>query len=143
MRWWWLAVLAGCGSDPLIVTPTFVDFGEVDFQQARPDTGYNQQTINLQNSGKRDLDLQVAGIDETRVFVGAFWLSEDEHTLPTIQGGSYTDLTLSVWDYDHEAGELTTTITGSIQVEGKALSDPIEIDWSYVPVRNIPVDTGN
>jgi hypothetical protein len=137
---WWMIGLVGCGSEPLIVTPQFVDFGEVDFQQPRPETGYNEQTINLQNSGKRPLELRVTGVDEDRVFVGAFWLDEAQRALQPIGEGSYTDITLSVWDY--EPGELTTTITGSIQIEGD-VRDPIVIDWQYVPVRNIEGDTGN
>lgn len=140
MRWWWLGLaLVGCKGDPLVVTPTFVDFGEVDFQQPRPDTGYNEQQITLQNDGKSTLELRVTGIDEERVFVGAFWLSDADHTLTPIEAGSFSTLTLSVWDY--EAGELTTTITGSIQIEGSKLRDPVVIDWSYVPVRNIEQDT--
>jgi hypothetical protein len=81
----------------------------------------------------------VQDLDTERLFLGAFLQNEDPPTLPPIAAASYTLITIGVWDY--KDGERDTIVEGRFRIVPDA-GDPVEVPWSYKPIRNIPVDTG-
>lgn len=135
-----LLLLAGCGGSGLSVEPTRLDWGEIDFQAVRPETGYAPLEVTITNTTKGPLDVTIQDLDTTRLFLGAFLQSEDPPTLPSIGEGSYALITLGVWDY--QDGERDTIVEGRFRIAAEGAGDPIEVPWSFKPVREIPVDTG-
>lgn len=138
---WLLPLLVGCGGgSKLVIDPTRLDFGEVDFQQERPQTGYAPFELTIQNPTKHDVDVRIEDFDDTRLFLGAFLASSDPPTLPPIAGGSYAVITVAVWDYAD--GERDTIVEGRFQIAADKAGDPIDVPWSFKPVRIIGPDTG-
>lgn len=135
MRSIWLLtlVLVGCGSGELTVTPEVLDFGEADFHQERPDEGYNAIEVVLRNDGSRPLDLSIRSFDNERLQLGARF--EEEPFLPRIEPGEQHVITVGVWAY--RPGEWDQRVEGSFRVHGDQLRDPIEVPWSFTPIRNI------
>lgn len=135
-----LLLLAGCGGGEITVEPTRLDWAEIDFQVTRPDTGYAPFEVSIFNNTRGPLDVTVQDLDTERLFLGAFLQSEDPPTLPPIAAASYALITLGVWDY--KDGERDTIVEGRFRIVAEGVRDPVEVPWSFKPVREIPVDTG-
>lgn len=150
-----LAGLIGCGSDTeLKPFPSTISWGEIDFGEAMPDSGYSPQTIDLNNTGEKEisdisidkLDLNInhdcpgsqtckrlclQGFDDSPAALGA--LAPDE---------SY-GFVISVCDYIEETGERDEEITGQIEISHSGSNSPVTINWSFTPVFQIAQqDTG-
>jgi len=134
-----LMTLMGCSRGDLIATPSSIDFGEIDFQQDKPTSGYNPLEVTLSNEGSKALDIQVNGIDSERMLLGAQLEIDDPPILRTVESGQQTISPLSIWGYND--GERNTEVTGSFSMNADGLKDSLKLDWSYTPVRNF-VDTG-
>ena len=124
-------MLAACGSAELEVSPTTLEWGEVDFAQPRPEQGYDAREVTLRNVGSRALDLELVGFDDTRLVVGGRF--EDDYRFPTLEPDQSFVLTVGVYAY--VPGEWTQFLEGSFQVDGDQLRDPIPVDWSFTPIR--------
>lgn len=133
-----LALLACRGE--IEVTPTRIAWDEIDFMEPRPDLGYLPQQVTVENTGRRDLELVIAGFDADHLLLGAHLVDEDPPTLPALAPGSAHVLTVAVWAYLD--GERDTRVEGSFRVTADGLGEDGVVEWSFVPVRNIPVDTG-
>ena len=131
------ALALGCGSKgELTVTPARLDFGEVDFQEALPDEGLAAQELVLRNSGAAELDLQVLNLDEAHLVLGAAGLvSSAPPTLSTLLPGERLVVTIGVHDY--LPGERDTLVEGSFTLDDDSLDAPVEVPWSFTPVRSI------
>jgi len=140
MRTLALALLLGaCTPNELTVTPQRIAWEEIDFQQARPDGGYLPQEISVRNDGSRALDVEIVGFDEEHLLLGALLASEEPPTLPTLEPGSQHVLTVAVWDY--LAGERDSLVEGAFDLVAPGVKEPVTIEWSFTPVREIVVDT--
>ena len=135
-----LLLLSACSSGQLSVSPTNIAWGDVDFQQTLPTEGYDPQTITVVNEGSRDLDITVVGFDTDRLLLGALLVQEQPPVLGTLQPDQTVLLTASVVDYLD--GERDTEVTGAFSLDADGLGEPVEITWSFTPIRNIIVDTG-
>lgn len=130
----WLFTLA-CASGTLDVTPTSLEFGEVDFMEDVPSAGLNPIDLLLENAGEGELtNVTLSGVDAERFEVTGIVDS-------TLDEGQALQLTVGVAGYDIEGGELTTEVTGNFFVNADELSESVAIPWSYTPVRNIEDDT--
>lgn len=134
--------LVGCSKGEVSPSPASLVWGEVNFQDARPADGYEPQELSLQNTGKKALDLQVEGFDEFHLSLGAHLIAESPPTLPTLEPGSAVVITVAVWDYDIDAGERDSEVSGAFQVSAGALREPVSIPWTFTPVRDFGDDTG-
>ncbi len=135
-----LLLLVACGGDPLVVTPTNIQWGEVDFQEDMPVDGYDAQQVILQNTGNKELQFRVTGFDESHLQLGAIWQDAGSYTLLPTAGGSSNVLSVGVIDY--ELGELTTEVSGSFSITADGLRDPVVVSWAFTPVRKFSGDTG-
>ena len=145
MRHLWLAlpVLAtACTGGEITLEPPFLTWGEVDFQELRPDEGYFPQEVELRNTGSRALDIRLEEVDELHLKVGALLATQSPPTLPTLQPDSAQVITVAVWDYDIEAGERDTEVTGHLRLAADGMREPALLEWSFTPIRDIVVDTG-
>ena len=125
-----LALLAtACSPAELTVSPEALHWGELDSHQERPDEGYGATDISLRNDGDRPLVVEIRDFDDFHLQLGANLTGEP------LQSGQQLVITVGVAAYDIEGGERDT--------EASALSDPVAVPWSFTPVRNIPVDTGD
>ncbi len=136
------APLAGCGgpSGVLFVDPTAIDWGQVDFQAALPDDGYDARSIEVRNDGDKPIDVELVGFDTERLILGALLATEDPPTIPTLEPGDSQLLTVGVGDYAD--GERDTVVTGNFSFTSADLEAPIEVSWIFEPIRDISDDTG-
>lgn len=131
--------LVACGPrGDVTLTPDRIDFGEVDFQQIRPDGGYAQTEIAVRNTGVVDLDLEIRGVDEEHVILSAVFVSETPLTLTPLSPDGRVTLQLGVWDY--LPGERDTLVEGEFVVDSSDLPEPVYVPWSFTPVRVIEED---
>ncbi len=140
----WMVLLAlmmplACSRGDLVTTPSSLPFGEIDFLQDKPTSGYSPLEVELRNEGAKALDIYVTGLDSERLLLGAQLQLDDPPILRTLESGQDTIITLAIWDY--EDGERDTQVSGSFSLRADGLKEPVNIDWSYTPVRNF-VDTG-
>lgn len=137
MRAWFPALaltLVGCGGTEVSVTPAQIDWGDVDFNRARPDGGYDEVVVRLTHASGGPVDLVLRDVDEDHIVVVGPLQVEDPPTLNTLGAGDIISLTVGVWDY--EAGERDTAVTGTFRLTADGLKDDLEIPWSFVPVRD-------
>lgn len=127
-----LLLLAACGSAELSTSPESLTFGEIDFNEDRPDGGYAPLELRLSNIGSRDLDLTLPSVEDRRLIIGARF--EESPRLPTLEPGQDTVLTIGIAEY--EPGELTTTVEGTFLIRGEQLRDDVRVPYSYQPTRN-------
>lgn len=125
--------LIACGSAELAVSPSSLDWGEVDFQEERPGDGYAPFDVVLRNDGSRPLDLSVRSFDSDRLLLSARF--EEEPRLPRLEPGQQHVITVGVWAY--LPGEWDTLVEGEFRVTGDQLRDPVIVPWSFTPVRNM------
>lgn len=124
--------LGACGSAEIEVQPSTIDWGEVDFAQPRPDDGYDAREVTLRNVGSRPLDVELRGVDRTRIVIGGRF--DDRDRLPTLEPDQSFILTVGVYAY--VPGEWTELVEGAFQVHAPQLRDSIPVEWSFTPVRN-------
>ena len=124
-----------CSTGSVSLSPNPLEFGEIDFNQALPDAGYNAQEIFLRNDGEEDLDLVITGVDDTRVLLSGQFVTQKPLTLMTIGPEQFHTLTLGVVGYDVEGGERDTLVEGSFIVDAPNLKEPARFNWSFTPVR--------
>ena len=136
MRWALLLTssLIGCGSGEIVVTPATVSFGEIDFNEPRPDTGYNPTSVEIENVGGGTLDVVVRDVDEERILLGGQFVTTEPPTLQPLDNGSSIVITLGVWGYD--LGELDTVVSGTVRITADGLREDTIVGWSYTPVRS-------
>ena len=137
-----LGALVACGGADLSVSPVSLDFGEVDFQQTRPDAGFDPLPVTITNNGKDPVDLVIENFDSTHLLLGAQLVVDDPPTLASLEEGQQAVLTVAVWDYDVAAGERDSLVKGSFDLNASNLKDPLVVSWSFTPIRNIGGDTG-
>jgi hypothetical protein len=133
-----ILLCAGCGHGDVLVSPTSLDFGEVDFQTDIPEAGYGAIDVSITNVGKKDLDLTIRGFDATRLVIGGFF-PETPYVMDTLPSGAATTISVGVLSY--EPGERDTLVEGSFDVTADNLKDPVTVTWSFTPIRNIGGDT--
>lgn len=136
-----LVPLAACGpKGELTVTPTDIAWGEIDFQQELPATGYAPQNIALVNQGDDDLVVTVRAFDDERLLLGALLDAEDPPTLTPIPPLQTVVITVGVKAYLE--GERDTLVEGSFEFASDDLKEPVPVTWSFTPIRVIGGDTG-
>jgi len=134
--------LLGCSGDRLYVSPTVMEWGEVDFQQEQPPEGYDAQILLIRNDRGGSLVVLLEDFDGLRLVLGAPDLtSGDPPRLPALRAGESHVLTVGVGGY--EPGERDTLVSGEFTVTTENQRHAAEVQWSFTPVRNIPVDTGD
>jgi hypothetical protein len=134
--------LLGCSGDRLFVAPTVLDWGEVDFHQEQPPEGYSAQTLLIRNERAGSVEVLLDDFDDLRLVLGAPNLtSDDPPRLPPLRSGDSHVLTVGVGGY--EPGERDTLVSGAFTVTTDNQRHAVGVQWSFVPIRNIPVDTGD
>ena len=124
----------------LQVEPLSIDFGEVDFQQEMPDGGYDPRVITLSNRGEQDLDVWLPGYDQERLCLEGFTAAEGVIELPTLSPGSPYLLTLSVCGY--LSGERDLEVEGALRFLNDGEEPAVDLEYRFIPVRELGEDTG-
>jgi hypothetical protein len=131
-------LLIACGSIEITAFPSSVNFGDIDFHQAKPSGGYNPTELALTNTGDKDVELEVMTFDFEHLCLEGY--DSVPTSLNTLSSGATFTLLVSVCDYIEEAGERDDLLTGSIDIDyGKST---VSVPWSFTPILNIS-DTGN
>ena len=129
--------VAGCAPTAIEVTPTSLDFGEVDFQQEVPAGGFNPQAVTITNTGETVVAPSVTGFDDTRLVLDGLFESTDPPTVFPLDPGASVTVQVAVVGYD--LGERDTTVNGQFRVSADG-AEAVDVQWSFVPVRRF--DTG-
>lgn len=135
MRGWSLALfLVACGGAEVTVSPAQVNWGEVDFNRARPDGGYDEVVVTLTHESGGTVDLVLSGVDEDHIVVAGPLQIEEPPTLMPLGPGDVLSLTVGVWDY--APGERASEVSGSFRLYSDGLDEDLVIPWSFIPVRS-------
>ncbi len=136
-----LLALFACAKTEIGVTPTLLDWGEVDFHAEMGESGYEPLPVSIVNTGDEPADIAIIGFPDDRLQLNVALLAgEDPPVLPTLAPFDTHVVTIGVKSY--ELTELTTLVEGSFTLSSDGMKDPVVVSWQYVPVRNQPVDTG-
>ena len=144
--------LIGCDSDAeLTAFPSKITWGEIDFRQAKPETGYSPTTIDLNNTGEEKIDsISIDRLDLNidkecpgkndcnRLCLQGFDKTPAE--LGSLTAGSSYSFVVSVCDYIEETGERDEEITGQIEISHSGSNSPITVNWSFTPVFQLESD---
>ncbi|MBW2255221.1 MAG: hypothetical protein JRI25_11555 [Deltaproteobacteria bacterium] len=134
-------LLLGCSGDRLYVAPTVMEWGEVDFQQEQPPEGYSAQTLLIRNERAGSVEVLIEDFDDRLVLDAPNLTSGDPPRLPPLRSGASHVLTVGVGGY--EPGERDTLVSGEFTVITENRRHAAGVRWSFIPIRNIPVDTGD
>jgi len=132
VRWLGLVSLCACSSTEISVDPMQIAWGQVDFNEARPDAGYSPINLEITNDGASEVEVVILGIDSDRLNLQGRLDTNDPPTPPPIAEGATAILTVGVWGY--EPGEWDTAVTGIFQVVADDVS--VDVAWSYTPIRS-------
>lgn len=135
-----LPFLAACGTSggDLRVEPAFLDFGEVDFQDALPEGGYGRREVALTNEGSAPVQVTIPGFDGERLCVTGLDPAEAPLALPAIEPGSRYLLYVGVCGY--LPGERDTRVDGSIMLVNDGVDPVVTVDYAFTPTRDIGSD---
>ena len=133
-----------CGKGDISVSPSLIDWGQVDFHNADPPEcdsdqgGCDPRTAAITNHGEGEVSLLADSFDSDHICVQGF-AAGAPIDLGTLGPGATYNLVLAVCAYG--PGERDTPLTGDIVfgLDG-AREDTAVVSWSFIPVRNIPID---
>lgn len=136
-----IMLLIACSSGEISLSPSSLDFGEVDFNAEPLDCdgeegGCSPTTVTVRNEGEDTLTVTGSGWDTDYLCIEGF--ESDSLDLGALPAGSAFDLVIAVCGKDPGYG---SEITGSLRFtpsSGEALTLP----WSFTPVRDLQDDTG-
>ena len=134
-----LLCLAACaGEAPLQITPTTLDFGDVDFQPATPSEGYAAQTLSFENTTGRRLTVSFPDFPSDRLTLTALFSEPQPPTLSPLDPGESQAVVIGVSSY--ELGERDTLVQTRVLLRTSRGDQVVPV--SYTPIRIIPEDTG-
>lgn len=131
------ALSAGCkAGDPgsLSATPADISWGEVDFQQDMPATGYDERSIDLTNDAEEDVTVEVLDLDLGHLCSPG--IPSTPFEVGTLTPGQTLGFFVGVCDYSREGGERDSEQSGTI-VFGSSAGGRAEVTWSFTPVENL------
>ena len=137
LLWLVSTFLVGCARPVFQVSPTSLEFGEVDFQQEVPVSGFNPQSVTITNTGETVVAPAVTGFDDTRLVLDGLFESTDPPTVFPLDPGA--SITVQVAVVSYALGERDTAVNGQFRMSADD-AEPVEVDWTFVPVRRF--DTG-
>ena len=124
--------LLACNGGELKAFPSSLSWGEVDFRQSMPEDGYNPQALDINNTGKGPVDLELKYYDDEHLCLQGF--SSYPESLGTLEEGESYNLVVGVCNYIEEEGERGQEITGEIEISHSGNNSPTLISWSFTPV---------
>ena len=129
------AMTAACKAgdpDSLTASPTDIEWGEVDFQQEMPTTGYDEQTINLTNESDEDVTVEIIELDLDHLCSPG--IPSTPFEVGTLRPGQTLGVFVSVCDYRREDGERDSEQTGTVVFSSSAGGEAA-VGWSFTPVE--------
>ncbi|MED5372460.1 MAG: hypothetical protein VX899_15710 [Myxococcota bacterium] len=139
----WIPLLLGaCATGELTLSPSSLDFGEVDFndepKDCDPDEGGCMPTsVRVENSGDATVSVTGGGWEEDYLCIEGF--SGGSLDLGVLNPGSFFDLEIAVCGKDPGYG---TPISGAITFTPDS-GERAALEWSFTPQRDLGEDTGD
>jgi len=136
------ALLAGCGEElgDLDMSPVYIDFGEIDFQDEACfdcdcDEHCRATTVTLLNEGTAPLNISLPyGLDAERFCLEGFQDVSEPIEIPALEPEASYLLVLSICGY--VPGEQTLLVEGEIVFHTDGDREEVGLDWSYTPIRD-------
>ena len=137
-----LVLLLGCTKTEIEYSPTFIDWGEINFYNEMPENGYEPQNIVFRNMGKKQTSLSVSGFNK-EYFCVVGELENSFIDISELEPNQIFEISVSVCNYVEENGERDTKISGQFQIFDEIQYKNIgSIDWSFTPIIQIQGDSG-
>lgn len=136
-----IMLLIACSNGEISVSPSTLDFGEVDFN-AEPmdcdgeDGGCAPTTVTIRNEGEDTLTVTGTGWDPDYLCIEGF--ESETLDLGTLPAGAAFDLVIAVCGKDPGYG---TLISGDLRFTPDS-GDAVTLPWSFTPIRDLGDDTG-
>jgi len=129
------ALSTGCKAtepDSLRASPADIAWGEIDFQQEMPASGYDEQIIDLTNDAEEDVTVEILELDLDHLCSPG--IPSTPFEVGSLTPGQMLGVFVSVCDYRREDGERDSEQTGTI-VFGSSAGGRAEVTWSFTPVE--------
>ena len=118
--------------DSLRASPADIAWGEIDFQQEMPASGYDEQIIDLTNDAEEDVTVEILELDLDHLCSPG--IPSTPFEVGSLTPGQMLGVFVSVCDYRREDGERDSEQTGTI-VFGSSAGGRAEVTWSFTPVE--------
>ena len=125
-------IFLACNGGELKAFPSSISWGEIDFRPAMSEEGYAPQNIDLNNTGKGEIDINLQYCDSDHLCMQGF--DSAPESLGALEEEQTYTLVVSVCNYIEEEGERDQEITGQIEISHSGNNSPVQIDWSFTPV---------
>lgn len=129
------ALSTGCKAtepDSLRASPADIAWGDIDFQQEMPASGYEERTVNLTNDAEEDVTVEILELDLDHLCSPG--IPSTPFEVGSLTPGQTLGVFVSVCDYRREDGERDSEQTGTI-VFGSSAGGRAEVTWSFTPVE--------
>ena len=131
-----LSLLLGCGPEmgAVYVTPTNIDWGDIDFVEDAPPEGYMSVAIVVTNTQRPTLTIDIVDFDYDHLVLGAVF---DDGVNPSFTLETLEQAVITVGVGDYLDGERDTQIEGSFKFTSEQLLEPSTIQWSFKPILDL------
>ena len=116
------------------VTPTNIDWGDIDFVEDAPPEGYMSVAIVVTNTQRPTLTIDIVDFDYDHLVLGAVF---DDGVNPSFTLETLEQAVITVGVGDYLDGERDTQIEGSFKFTSEQLLEPSTIQWSFKPILDL------
>lgn len=136
-----IILLIACTSGEISVSPSSLDFGEVDFNDEPLDCdgeegGCSPTSVTVRNEGESELTLSATGWQDEYLCIEGF--EPGTLDLGTLPAGASFELVIAVCGKDPGYG---SPISGELRFTPSA-GESQTLPWSFTPIRDQGDDTG-
>ena len=130
------SLLTGCGPEmgAIYVTPTNIDWGEIDFVESTPPEGYMAVALLVTNTDRPTITVDITDFDSEHLVLGAVF---DDGVNPSFTLDTLEQVVLTVGVGDYADGERDTIIEGAFKLTSDQLVSPTTIQWSFTPILDL------
>ena len=120
-----------CAGGELTAFPSQIQWGDVDFQSAMPDDGYDARDITLTNTGSSNIELSLENYNDVHICLQGL---DGPQSLGTLEPEQSYSLLVGACGYLPEEGERDNEQSGMVSIKHSGDNSPVEILWSFTPI---------
>ena len=130
------SLLAACGPEmgAIYVSPTNIDWGDIDFVETTPPEGYKSVAIVVTNTQRPTVTIDIANFDYDHLILGAVF---DDGVNPSFTLETLEQAVITVGVGDYADGERDTQIEGAFKFTSNQLLEASTINWSFTPTLDL------
>jgi hypothetical protein len=130
------SLLTACGLEmgEIYVTPTNIDWGDIDFLETTPPEGYMAVALLITNTQRPSVTVEITDFDSDHLILGAVF---DDGVNPSFTLSTLEQAVITVGVGDYADGERDTLIEGSFKLTSEQLVEASTIQWSFKPILDL------